>query len=125
VEAAWQTVTFVVPPPPTVGTHYVVVLYALEDHVDFVFSSTNWTLRRPIWFDGNDVVDLPPSMFERLRATRMLQVPGYLNAFYPGRLPETRIGGRIVGSDQPQGVRSTMTHHFAGTAIRIDVVDEL
>ena len=125
VQNAWRTVTFSVPPPPRTGMHHVVILFALEDEAANVLSATNWAVGEPIWFDGNDVVDLPPGDFEVLRVTGRLTIPRYLARFYQGRLPELRIGKRLIAGPDPGPDSRAVPWPHTGTAIRIDVVDEL
>lgn len=122
VTAAWRTVTFVVPPPPDTGMHHVVILLGREDRADFLFSSTNWMVGRPIWFDGNDVVDQPPAVLERLRGEGRLMVPRYLTQAYPGQLPDVRVGTRILSTSQGPIPVSAVVFNHLGTAIRVDVV---
>lgn len=66
---AWRTVAFTVPAPSGPGPHYLVILFGAEDGVDYLFSLTNWTVGRPLWNDGNDVLDLGVEAFEALRRT--------------------------------------------------------
>ncbi len=124
VQNAWRTVTFSVPPPP-IGMHHVVILFALEDEAAHALSATNWAVGEPIWFDGNDVVDLPPDAFEALRVSGHLTIPRYLERFYQGRLPELRVGKRIISGPVPGVGARAVPWEYTGTAIRIDVVNEL
>ena len=121
VQNAWRTVTFSVPPPPRVGMHHVAVLLAMEDEAANVLSGTNWGAGEPIWFDGNDVVDLPPRAFEGLRTRGSVTLPRYLRRFYQDRLPDLRLGEQVLTSPEPTVQADVRDWPFAGTAIRIDV----
>jgi hypothetical protein len=122
VERAWQTVTFSVPPPPGPGMHHVVIVLGLEDEAANVLSSTNWAVGEPVWYDGNDVVDLPPSAFETLRRTGLLTIPEYLHRFYQGRLPDVRLGDTIIRNSAWNDRPGRRPQNHSGIAIRIDVV---
>ena len=121
VQNAWRTVTFSVPPPPRAGMHHVAVLFAMEDEAANVLSGTNWGAGEPVWFDGNDVVDLPPSAFEGLRTRGTVTNPRYLWRFYQGRLPDVRVGDQVLANPEPTRKAVVRAMSFAGTAIRIDV----
>lgn len=115
---AWRTVSFVVPPPPAVGTHHIVLLFAAEDGVDYLFSLTNWTYGRPRWYDGNDVPDLGPEAFETLRQTGHLSGVPYLHARYQVRLG---LPWFPLRNPPPADATYQLAADLTGTAIRITV----
>ncbi len=53
-------VSFVAPDAP--GRYWLIVLLAAEPSGGFALSSTNWTVGRPIWNDGNEAARLPDSL---------------------------------------------------------------
>ena len=67
-------VSFVAPDAP--GTYWLIVLLAAEPSGGFALSSTNWTVGRPIWSDGNEVARLPDSLL--IRANRDGHVERYV-----------------------------------------------
>lgn len=113
-----RSVTFTVPSPADAGRSHVVILFGLEENVEDMFSSTNWTVGEPRWHDGNDVADLEPGEFEALRRTGRLAVPGYLVQGYRGRQSEIRLGDAILSRrSQPE---QRETREWQGASIRID-----
>jgi DNA-binding SARP family transcriptional activator len=122
VQDGWRTVTFSVSPPPVVGVHYVVVAFGAEDGVDYLFSSTNWTLGRPRWFDGNDLLDLPVDSLEHARLTGRLGVLHFWGRHFPGIQAELRVGGQIMRDDWKRRNSFVEQRSVRGNAIRVDVI---
>lgn len=114
---AWRTVAFTAPPPPGPGIYHIVILFAAEDGVDFLFSLTNWTYGRPVWYDGNDVPDLGPDTFETLRRTGLVTVR-QLNARHSVRLGTPWFP---VRETPPREATFFEELVLGGTAIRIVV----
>lgn len=77
--------------------------------------------RALIRFDGNDIVDLPASSFERLRRTDSLLVPNHLSRFYQGRLPDLWVGERLIPGSTAGPQVVALPRPLTGTVIRIDV----
>lgn len=87
VRRAWRTVGFTVPAPKVAGEYYIVIAMGAEDSADHLLSATNWTLGTPRWGDGNDLVELAPSLLDSLRLLGRIRHDGYL----------------VRGFDKPQG----------------------
>jgi hypothetical protein len=119
VQSAWRTVTFSVPSPAEAGVHHVIILFGHEESAANMFSSTSWTVGRPVWYDGNDLVDLGFDAIEGLRSTGLLRVPEYLDQGYPGVQSEVRVGERVV-SRRPDQVTNRTERLWLGTAIRVE-----
>jgi hypothetical protein len=120
VQEAWRSVTFSVPPPPTPGEHYIVLLFGAEDTADHMFSSTSWSTGAPRWNDGNDVADAGSARFEELRRTGWLVVPGYTETAVQLRQAEAREGARVWERDTVLA-RDRRERSWKGTAIRVIV----
>jgi len=116
---AWRTVSFVVPPPQTAGSHHLVILFAAEDGVEFLFSLTNWTVGRPRWNDGNDVPDLGFEAFETLRRTGVIQGVTRTAALHGVRLGSPWYNLR---STPPADEVYELDSMLRGAAIRLEVV---
>jgi DNA-binding SARP family transcriptional activator len=67
VNNAWQTRTITLKAPDEPGLQHVLIVMAAEDHVDNIFSSTSWTVGSPVWYNGDDLVDLPLARKQELR----------------------------------------------------------
>jgi DNA-binding SARP family transcriptional activator len=52
--------------PERPGTWRLVFVLGAETATKYLMSRSNWLLGDPVWFDGDDVVDLPDSVFDRL-----------------------------------------------------------
>ena len=119
VRRGWRTVAFRVGPPPSPGAHHIIILAALEDGVDYLFSSTNWTMGAPVWYDGNDAVDATFEALEALRRTGRLPVPdARMSAF---RLREGVVDYPGAGRPAPPGSAYRQGTIREGAAIRLEV----
>jgi hypothetical protein len=82
VSHVWQTRTVTLKAPDEPGLHHLLVVMQAEDHVDHIFSATNWTLGAPIWNNGDDLIDLPIASKRELRdtfSTSASKLQGWLN----------------------------------------------
>jgi hypothetical protein len=52
--------------PARPGRYRLLLVIGAETEMRFIASGTNWMLRTPIWFDGDDLVDLPVSSLDSL-----------------------------------------------------------
>ena len=114
---AWRSVTFAVAPPDRPGEHHLVVLMDLEDTVEHMFSSTNWQVGAPRWYDGNDVPDLGHEVFEALRRDGRATFTGRARARYRVSQGGFRAGDAI--QDRNIGADSVPVDHLVGRALRI------
>jgi DNA-binding SARP family transcriptional activator len=114
---AWRTVSFSVPAPPP-GTHHIVLLFAAEDEVDFLFSLTNWTYGRPRWNDGSDVPDLGVDAFETLRQQGYVDSIPYLHARHSVRVGSAWYPRREA---PPMEAVYEVPVRLTGSAIRVRV----
>ena len=48
--------------PTTPGRYWIVLAISAEPAGGFIASGTNWTVRTPVWGDGNDLASLPDSV---------------------------------------------------------------
>jgi DNA-binding SARP family transcriptional activator len=53
-------IDYVAPDRP--GRYWILLALAPEDSGGFILSGTNWTMREPVWGDGNDLASLPDSL---------------------------------------------------------------
>ena len=120
VLGGWRTVTFVVPPPPTKGSHHVLILFGAEDSAEHMFSSTNWTVGAPRWFDGNDVLDAGFARFEELRRTGTLVVERQSMAPIRTGYGEVRLGDRLF-AQIPQTEYGEVTRRWKGVGVLVVV----
>jgi len=119
VRTAVQTSQFTILPPRTaVDSGYVAILSDAEESVEYVFSATNWTVGRPVWDDGNDVMDLGPEAMEGLRLRGNILVRGTLYAPMVGRPPDelTATGPRVW--EWPQTAKP-QTRRLQGSAVLV------
>jgi len=52
-----QTATIQLEAPGQPGVYHIIFVFQAEPSVEYIFSVTNWTMGRPIWNDGNDIID--------------------------------------------------------------------
>ena len=52
--------------PARPGRYRLLLVTGAETEMRFITSGTNWMLRTPIWFDGDDLADLPASSLDSL-----------------------------------------------------------
>lgn len=53
--------SFVMKGPSRPGLYHIILAFDAEGNVEDFMSGTNWTLKHPIWHDGNDIVDWTPA----------------------------------------------------------------
>ncbi len=119
VRTAVQTSQFtILPPRELVDSGYVAILSDAEESVEFVFSATTWTVGKPVWGDGNDVMELGAEAMEGLRRRGSIVVPGTLQAPIVGRPPDelTAAGPRVW--EWPQTVKP-QTRRLQGSAVLV------
>lgn len=114
VQGAWRTVRFKLPPPRSVGTHHLLVLFGAEGDAALLFSNTNWTAGLPVWGDGNDALDAGYEAFERLRTEGELWLPGSMRVAPHGLLALGPSPFPPIVDSSPPRVRRL------GSAIRLE-----
>jgi hypothetical protein len=117
VRRAWQTSHFTMPSPRIPGEHHIIVLMDAEDSVDHIFSLTGWVLGLPVWYDGNDVVDMSVAQIRTLREQGRV-------GLRQTRTGYTRpIGDRVIGNQRQSSAQVsdtvTVLRDYIGTAIKV------
>jgi hypothetical protein len=118
---AWRAVTFAVGPPGRAGDQYVVILFEAEDTVEHMFSGTNWSVGAPVWYDGNDIPDLPRAVFEDLRRSGhavalpsvIAQLRTQLGGFRVGDSVATRVSNPPIIAPRPLHGRAVLVRFRA------------
>jgi hypothetical protein len=52
--------------PSRPGRYRLLLVTGAETEMRFIASGTNWMLGAPVWFDGDDLADLPPSSIDSI-----------------------------------------------------------
>ncbi|HMA40903.1 MAG TPA: hypothetical protein VKP10_12545, partial [Gemmatimonadales bacterium] len=64
VQDGRQHVTLRLAGPSRPGHYHLILFFEAEPDVKYIASGTNWTVGRPVWGDGNDVVDWTPAQLQ-------------------------------------------------------------
>lgn len=59
--------------PETAGIYHIIVAFDAEGGVEDFMSGTNWRIPKPIWNDGNDIVDWTPAQLAQANALGWVQ----------------------------------------------------
>jgi hypothetical protein len=92
--------SFTMKGPSRPGLYHIILAFDAEGNVEDFMSGTNWTLDRPVWNDGNDIVDWTSAQIAEA------------NSF--GRVTTT-----LVRSNSSTGKPSIEAHTVGATAIEI------
>jgi DNA-binding SARP family transcriptional activator len=88
--------------PERAGRYLLFIVGDFETAAEFIASGTNWALRKPIWFDGNDVVDLGPSQEEVVRRTGQVRLRpimpnlGFAELLTPAEIEAAVRAGKVA-----------------------------
>jgi DNA-binding SARP family transcriptional activator len=99
VQERWA-IRFQAPERP--GRYLLFIVGDFETAAEFIASGTNWALRKPIWFDGNDVVDIAPPQEDLVRRTGQMRlrpiVPdmGFAELLTPAEIEAAVREGRVA-----------------------------
>jgi DNA-binding SARP family transcriptional activator len=99
------------PAPATPGRYWLALIAAAETEARFIASATNWSLGRPVWHDGDDLVDFGP---DELRA---LETRGQVRwkALVPG--PQHTARQRSARPQSAADLDSTLTSAVRGPRV--------
>jgi DNA-binding SARP family transcriptional activator len=94
VDSAFQHVSLALEGPSRPGRHAIILFFEAEDAVHFIASGTNWLARRPVWHDGNDVVDWTPAQLAE--ANRVGSVTTVRTYPPPVRQRDVRVPATVI-----------------------------
>jgi DNA-binding SARP family transcriptional activator len=60
--------------PTTPGRYWILIVAGAEPSGGYLLSSTNWSVGRPTWGDGNDIASLTDAVIERARLRGLVPV---------------------------------------------------
>jgi hypothetical protein len=94
VDSAFQHVSLALEGPSRPGRYAIILFFEAEDAIHFIASGTNWLARRPVWHDGNDVVDWTPAQLAE--AKRVGSVTTVRTYPPPVRQRDVRVPATVI-----------------------------